>query len=57
MKKKISQQDFKAVEFMRQRRDELSELYVKDTTEFWKQLKEVRKKYRGKFHQKKHHAA
>jgi len=42
MKKEISHKDFKAVEFMRNRRDELSKLYDKNPKEFWQQLEEVR---------------
>lgn len=57
MKKQEAHSDFKAVEFMRKRRDELSDLYEKDPTEFWKQLEDIRKKYKFKFHQKKKRAA
>lgn len=46
------EKDFKAVEFQRKRRDELSDLYNSDPAEFWKQLEAVRKKYRSKFHKK-----
>ena len=46
------EKEFKAVEFQRKRRDELSHLYNSDQTEFWKQLEAIRKKYRNKFHHK-----
>ena len=52
MKTKKAIPDFKAVEFMRQRRDELSELYNKHPDEFWELLATVRKKYKSKFRQK-----
>jgi hypothetical protein len=44
-------ESFDAVGFMRQRRDELSDLYEKSPDIFWKQLEEIRKKYGDKFHQ------
>ena len=46
---------FRAVEFQRKRRRELGELYNSNPTEFWKQLEEIRKKYRSKFRQKEKH--
>jgi hypothetical protein len=49
--------EFKAVEFQRQRRDELSVLYNSNPTEFWKQMEAIRKKYHGKFAQKQKHTA
>jgi len=45
--KKIN--DFKAVDFMRQRREELSNMYNSNPDEFNKQLKEIQKKYQEKF--------
>ena len=57
MKKKKAHKDFKSVEFMRKRRDEMSELFETDNKEFWKQLEEVRKKYKNKFHKKKIHSS
>ena len=57
MKKRITKTDFKAVEFMRNQRDELSELYVKKPVVFWKQLEEVRARFKDKFHQKQKRAA
>ena len=48
---------FKAVEFQRKRRKELSELYNSNLTEFWKRLEAIRKKYRGKFRQQEKHTA
>ena len=55
--KKQTSTDFKAVEFMRKRRDALSDLYEKNPSEFWNKLEEVRKKYKKLFHQKGKHAA
>jgi hypothetical protein len=49
--------EFKAVEFQRERRDALSDLYNSDPTEFWNQLEAIRKKYFGKFVQKEEHTA
>jgi len=49
--------EFKAVEFQRERRDELSDLYNSDPIEFWKRLEAIRKKYFGKFVQKQEHTA
>jgi hypothetical protein len=49
---KTKEKQFKAVEFQRKRRKELSELYNSNPTEFWKRLEEIRKKYRSKFRQK-----
>ena len=46
------EKDFKAVEFQRKRREELSDLYNSDPAEFWKRLEAVRKKYRSKFYKK-----
>jgi hypothetical protein len=48
---------FKAVEFQRKRRKELSELYNSNPAEFWRQLEAIRKKYRSKFRQKEKHFA
>ncbi len=48
---------FRAVEFQRKRRQELSDLFNSDPTEFWKRLEIVRKKYRNKFRQKEKHSA
>lgn len=42
-------QDFNAVDFMRRRREELSDLYNSNPLEFKKHLKEVQKKYQSKF--------
>ena len=52
MKAKHKEKDFKAVEFMRKRRDEMSELYNTNPEEFWKQLSAIRKKYKLKVHTK-----
>ena len=54
MKKQVStsKQEFKAVEFMRERRDELSDLFANNPKKFWKELDEVRKKYENLFHKK-----
>ena len=57
MKKKSSSQEFKAVEFMRKQRDELSRLYSSDPVEFWARLKTVRAKFKNKFRQKEEHTA
>ncbi len=57
MKKKIAPKDFKAVEFMRTRRNELSELYSKDPAAFRKRLDETSKKFKSKFQLKKKQAA
>jgi len=48
-------EEFKAVEFQRQRRKELSNLYNSHPSEFWKRLEKIRKKYCTKFNQKKKH--
>ncbi len=50
-------QDFKAVEFMRKRRDELSDLYNSNPDEFKKQLKKIQKKYQNKFRVTRKHIA
>lgn len=55
--KRQEEQKFKAVEFQRKRRKELSELYNSNPTEFWKRLEAIRKKYRSKFRQKEKHYA
>jgi hypothetical protein len=52
-----NEKEFKAVEFQRQRRKELSDLYNSDQTEFWKRLERIRKKYGSKFRQKGKHTA
>ncbi|MFO7448440.1 MAG: hypothetical protein R6W90_18930 [Ignavibacteriaceae bacterium] len=52
MKTKPVNKDFSAVEFMRKKRDELSELYSTNPAEFWEKLEEIRKKFKGKFRQK-----
>jgi len=52
---KTKEKQFKAVEFQRKRREELSDLYNSNPAEFWKLLKEIRKKYRDKFRQKEKH--
>jgi len=49
------EKEFKAVDFQRQRRKELSDLYNSNPTEFWKRLESIRKKYRSKFRLKKKH--
>jgi len=48
---------FKAVQFMRKRRDELSKLHTENPEEYKKQLKETRRKYKNKFKQPKKHLA
>ena len=40
---------FKAVEFMRKRREELSELHNRDPEEYKRQLEAVQKKYKHVF--------
>jgi phage-related protein len=45
----IKKEDFKAVEFMRKRCEELSNLYNSNREDFLKQLEQVRKKYKNKF--------
>jgi hypothetical protein len=57
MKKSTIHQNFNAVEFMRKRRDELSELYARDPSGFQKALDVARKKYASKFHRKVKRAA
>ena len=52
MKKKKINKKFNAVEFMRKRRNALSELYELDPKKFRKQLVEIRKKYKTKFQSK-----
>jgi hypothetical protein len=52
MKKNTTHKDFHAVEFMRKRRDELSELYSRNPSGFRKELEAARKKYASKFHRK-----
>ncbi|MFH1320726.1 MAG: hypothetical protein ABII90_08755 [Bacteroidota bacterium] len=49
--------EFKAVEFQRKRRKELSELYNSNPLEFWNRLEKIRKKYRSKFRQTEKHTA
>jgi hypothetical protein len=49
--------EFNAVEFQRKRREELSDLYNSNPTEFWKRIEAIRKKYRSKFGQKQKHTA
>ena len=49
--------NFKAVEFQRERRDALSKLMEENPTEFEKQLKDVKKKYAKLFKTKKKKAA
>jgi hypothetical protein len=56
MKTKEEKQ-FKAVEFQRKRRKELSELYNSNQPKFWKGLEEIREKYRRKFRQKEKYLA
>jgi hypothetical protein len=51
------EKEFKAVEFQRKRRSELSKLYNSNPKEFWKRLEAIRKKYRSKFRQKEQHTA
>ena len=49
------EKEFNAVEFQRNQRKELSELYNSDSNEFWERLKKIQKKYRSKFtHKEKH---
>ena len=49
MKPVKTKKDFKAVDFMRKRRNELSGLYNSNPEKFLTQLKQVRKKYSRKF--------
>ncbi len=51
--KENNPKDFKAVEFQRERRNELSVLMHNSPVEFEKHLNEVRKKYSKKFKAKK----
>ena len=57
MKKETTHPDFHAVEFMRKRRDELSELYTRNPSAFRKELEAARKKYADKFRRKIKRAA
>lgn len=54
---KTKKEEFKAVKFMRAKRDELSQLHREDPKEYKKQLEEVRKKYPAKFAMKKRNEA
>lgn len=44
-----SQKEFKAVDFMRKKREALSNLYNTNPSKFLKELEEVRKNYSKKF--------
>ena len=55
--KRQEEKKFKAVEFQRKRRKELSELYNSNPTEFWKRLAAIQKKYRSKFQQQEKRTA
>jgi len=57
MKNKTTHKDFHAVEFMRKRRNELSELYADNPSAFRKELEAAKKKYASKFHRKIKRAA
>ncbi len=50
-------QDFKAVQFMRKRREELSDLFNSNPDEFKKQLEKIQKKYQSKFRVTRKHIA
>jgi hypothetical protein len=52
MKKNKDHNDFHAVEFMRERREALSDLYNRKPAEFRKELETIRKKYGSKFRRK-----
>lgn len=49
--------NFNAVEFMRKRREELSNLYNSDKDEFSNKLKEIQEKYTGRFRVTEKHIA
>lgn len=49
------EKEFNAVEFQRNQRKELSELYISNNKEFWERLKKIQKKYRSKFKHKEKH--
>ncbi len=55
--KSTKNDDFKAVDFMRKRREELSDLYKSNPREFKKQLEQIQKKYKNKFRVKQKHTA
>ena len=55
--KPVKIQDFKTVEFMRKRREELSDLYNSNPNEFKKQLEKVQKKYKSRFRITQKHTA
>jgi len=57
MKTKNYITDFKAVDFQRQRRKELNDLYSSNPTKFLKELQAIRKKYANKFRTAKKHVA
>ncbi len=54
---KIKEEKFKAVEYMRAKREELSRLHNDNPKEYKKQLEEIRKKYPAKFALKKRNEA
>jgi hypothetical protein len=55
--KQDEDEKFNAVDFMRKRREELSNLYNSDKDEFLNKLKEVQEKYAGRFHVTQKHIA
>mgnify|MGYP001796498144 CR=1 FL=1 len=55
--KNSKDKDFKAVEFMRKRRDELSNAYNSNPKSFLKTLEQIRKNYQSKFHKLEKHTA
>lgn len=49
----MKNKEFKAVEFQRERRKEISDLVNSNPEEFERQLQNIRRKYKDKFHLKK----
>jgi hypothetical protein len=54
---KDKQEKFKAVDYMRKKREELSQLHKENPNEFEKQLGVIRRKYASKLNQKKRSVA
>ena len=54
---KTKKENFKVVDYMRKKREELSQLHAENPKEYKKQLDIIRKKYASKFNQKKKNVA
>jgi len=54
---KTKEGKFKAVDYMRKKREELSQLHAENPKEYKKQLETIRKKYASKFKLKKRNVA